>query len=114
VALWRKYVRIDPNQGLQEGQPADRVGSTGSSTPSAGTQGTRSAVGQESSDQAHFSSDALQLSNISSTLANLPDIRQGRVTQISQAIQNGTYSASNQQIAQSMLSDFRMSGLPSQ
>jgi len=114
VALWRKQVRINPNQGPQEGQPIERVGSTGASQQSASTQATRTAAGQEAGDQTHLSSDALQLSTLSSTLANLPDIRQSRVTQVTQAIQNGSYSVSNDQIAQSMLGDFRMSGSPSQ
>jgi flagellar biosynthesis anti-sigma factor FlgM len=107
-------VRINPNPGPQEGQPTERTGATGSSTQAAGTQTARSANGQESGDQAQLSSDALQLSNLSSTLANVPDVRQARVTQVTQAMHNGDYSVSNQQIAQSMLRDFRMSGPPSQ
>jgi len=107
-------VRINPNPGLQEGQPTDRVGAPGSSTQPAGTQAARPAGGQESGDQAHLSSDALQLSNLSSTLASVPDVRQSRVTQVTQAMHNGDYSVSNQQIAQSMLRDFRMGGPPSQ
>jgi anti-sigma28 factor (negative regulator of flagellin synthesis) len=51
---------------------------------------------------------------LSSTLANVPDVRRARVTQVTQAMHNGDYSVSNQQIAQSMLRDFRMSGPPSQ
>lgn len=107
-------MRINPNPDPQEGQPTDRVSSTASSTQSAGTQAARSSSTQEGGDQAHLSSDALQLSNLSSTLANVPDVRQARVTQVTQAMHNGDYSVSNQQIAQSMLRDFRMSGPPSQ
>jgi flagellar biosynthesis anti-sigma factor FlgM len=114
VALWRKHVRIDPNQGPLEGQPVDRLGSTGASKQSAGTQATRSALGQEAGDPSHLSSDALQLSNISSTLANVPDIRQTRVTQVTQGLRNGNHSVSNDQIAQSMLRDFQTSGPPGQ
>jgi flagellar biosynthesis anti-sigma factor FlgM len=107
-------VRINQNPGLPEGQPTDRVGAAGSSTQPAGTSAARAAGSQESGDQAHLSPDALQLSNLSSTLANVPDVRQSRVTQVTQAIHNGEYSVSNQQIAQSMLRDFRMGGPPSQ
>ena len=114
MALWRKHVRIDPNQGLQEGQPTERVGATGSSAQPAGTAASRSVGRQQSGDQAHLSPDALQLSNLSSTLANVPEVRQSRVTQVTQAMHNGDYSVSNQQIAQSMLRDFRMAGPPSQ
>jgi flagellar biosynthesis anti-sigma factor FlgM len=107
-------MRVNPNLGPQDGQPVDRVSSTAPSKQSANTQATRSAAGQEAGDQTQLSPDALQLSNLSSTLANVPDIRQGRVTQVTQAIHNGSYSVSNEQIAQSMLGDFRMSGPPSQ
>jgi flagellar biosynthesis anti-sigma factor FlgM len=107
-------VRINSNQSLPEGQPTDRVGATGSATQSASTQAARLGASQTNSDQANLSSDALQLSNLSSTLANVPDVRQSRVTEVSQAMHNGSYSVSNQQIAQSMLRDFRMGGPPSQ
>jgi flagellar biosynthesis anti-sigma factor FlgM len=107
-------VRINPNPVPPESQPTDRTAATGSSTQAAGTQAARPTPSQESGDQANLSSDALQLSNLSSTLANVPDVRQARVTQVTQAMHNGDYSVSNQQIAQSMLRDFRMSGPPSQ
>lgn len=106
-------MRINPNQGLPEGQPADRVGGASSSTQAGSAQPAR-VSGQESGDQANLSSDGLQLSNLSSTLANVPEIRQGRVQAVSQAIQNGNYSVNNEQIAQFMLRDFRMAGASSQ
>jgi len=107
-------VRINPTPDPQETRATERAGAAGSSTHAAGTQAARSAGNQESGDQAHLSPDALQLSNVSSTLANVPEIRQNRVTQVTQAMHNGDYSVTNQQIAQSMLRDFRMSGPPSQ
>jgi flagellar biosynthesis anti-sigma factor FlgM len=107
-------VRINPNPGPQETPPNDRTGAAGSAVQPTSTPAMRSAGGQESGDQAHLSSDALQLSNLSSTLANVPEVRQSRVTQVTQAMHNGDYSVSNQQIAQSMLRDFRMSGPASQ
>lgn len=107
-------MRINPNPGPQEGQPTERTAATGSSTQAGGAPAVRSASNQESGDQAHLSPDALQLSNLSSTLANVPEVRQSRVTQVTQAVQNGDYSVSNQQIAQSILRDFRYSGPPSQ
>ncbi len=106
-------MRINPNPGLPEGQPTDRVGAAGSSTQSSSTQPAR-VTSQDTTDRAHLSSDALQLSNLSSSLANVPEIRQGRVAAVQQAVQNGNYAVSNQQIAQSMLRDFRMAGATSQ
>lgn len=104
-------MRINPNPGLPEGQPTDRVGAAGSSTQSSSAQSAR-VSSQESS--ANLSSDGLQLSNLSATLANVPEIRQGRVAAVSKAIQNGNYAVGNQQIAQSMLRDFRMAGATGQ
>jgi flagellar biosynthesis anti-sigma factor FlgM len=67
-----------------------------------------------SADQANLSSDAQQLSTLSGALANVPAIRQERVAPLSQAVQSGTYSASNQQIAQSLVRDFRASNSAAQ
>jgi flagellar biosynthesis anti-sigma factor FlgM len=107
------HVRINPNPGLPEGQPTDRVGQAGGSTQSSSAQPAR-VSSQDSGDQANLSSDALQLSNLSASLANVPEIRQGRVAAFTHAVQNGSYAASNQQIANSMLRDFRMAGASSQ
>ena len=106
-------MRINPNPSLPEGQPTDRVGAAGSSTQSSATQPARPAS-QDTADRANLSSDALQLSNLSGTLANVPEIRQGRVAAVTQAVHSGNYSVSNQQIAQSMLRDFRMAEAPRQ
>jgi negative regulator of flagellin synthesis FlgM len=110
---WRKHVRINPNPSLPEGQPTDRVGAAGSSTQSNSAQSTR-AASPDTTDRANLSSDALQLSNLSSTLANVPEIRSGRVAAVQQAVQNGNYAVSNQQIAQSLLRDFRIAGATGQ
>jgi anti-sigma28 factor (negative regulator of flagellin synthesis) len=44
---------------------------------------------------------------LSGALASVPAIRQDRVAPLSQAVQSGTYAVSNQQIAQSLVRDFR-------
>lgn len=99
-------MRINPNVGVPEGQEPDRVETAGSAP--ANKQVQKSA--QVAADQTNLSSDALKLSDLSAKLANVPDIRQDRVATLSQAIQNGSYSVSNQQIAVAMMRDFRMPG----
>jgi negative regulator of flagellin synthesis FlgM len=97
-------MRIDPNANISQAQD---TGAVSSSTAGAGTgaKAAQAAAGTQS-DQATLSSDAVRFSNLSSQLSNVPEIRQDRVAQVSQALQNGTYSVSNKQIAQSMLRDF--------
>jgi anti-sigma28 factor (negative regulator of flagellin synthesis) len=45
-----------------------------------------------------------------SALANVSEVRQSRVAQITEALHSGDYSVSDKQIAESMLRDFRMRG----
>ena len=69
---------------------------------------------QDSGDQAHLSPAAQQLSNLSQALSSVPVIRQERVATLTRAVQSGTYAVLNQQIAQAMLRDFRMTSSSSQ
>jgi flagellar biosynthesis anti-sigma factor FlgM len=103
-------VRINPNLGVPDPQSTDRVGVGG--TPQAAK--PLQTDSQNSGDQTNLSPDATKLSDLSAALSNVPEIRQERVGLVSQALQNGSYSVSNQQIAQSMLHDFRMSSSISQ
>lgn len=96
-------MRIDPNLGIPEGQQPERVQNSTSQAAKPLQISSASA-----SDQASLSPDATQLSNLSLALVSAPDVRQERVSAVSQALQNGSYSVSNQQIAGSMLRDFRM------
>jgi len=95
-------VKIDPNLGVPEGQSPARVGS--SSTAPASKAGQPSA---SKNDQASLSDDAVKFSNLSAALTNVPDVRQDRVSAISQSLANGSYSVSDQQIAQAMVRDYQ-------
>src|ERR1700732_3465640 len=53
------------------------------------------------SDQANLSPDAIQLSNLSSALANVPPIRENRVTELTQALRSGNHVVSDHQIGPS-------------
>lgn len=94
-------MRIDPNLGIPEQQPSERVGGANSASRPA-----PSANQDSGADEANLSSDALHLSALSSALSSVPDVRQERVAPLRQAISNGTYSPSNHQIAGAMMQDF--------
>lgn len=97
-------MRINPNQGVSQDNQVESVRND------AATQAGKplNVSSSTSGDQASLSPDATQLSNLSMALSNVPDVRQERVQAVSGAIQNGSYSVSNQQIAGAMLRDFRM------
>lgn len=50
-------------------------------------------------------SNDVHLSQLESTISAAPDIREDRVQQVRQAITSGTYSVSDEQLAQAMLKD---------
>ena len=101
-------MRIDPNQGIVPGQSTDSVRTSGQkSLPQVAQESQQTADPQ---DRTNFSSDAQQLSNLSTALANVPSVRQSRVDALRQAVQGGTYNPSNQDIAQSLLRDLAPAG----
>jgi negative regulator of flagellin synthesis FlgM len=58
-----------------------------------------------SPDQVQFSVDGETVQQLKTDLAGLPDLRQDRVAALKQAIDEGSYNVSGQQIAQAMSSD---------
>lgn len=101
-------MRIDSNQGITPGQSTDSVRTAGQQSLSQIAPDAQQTADQQ--DRANFSSDAQQLSTLSTALANVPSVRQNRVDALRQAVQNGTYNPSNQDIAQSVLRDFATAG----
>lgn len=101
-------MRIDPNLGLSQGQGTERAANASTSAASSAAPKPLQVPNQDSGDQANLSADAQQLSNLSQALNNVPQVRQERVTQLSKSVQTRTYAVQNQQIAQSMVHDFRM------
>lgn len=98
-------MKIDPSNLLGT-QSSTSVGGADSAT-NARTARISSESSVQSSDQASLSSDAVRLSSLRTQLNSVPEIRQDRVATISAALQNGTYSVSNKQIAQSLVRDFQ-------
>jgi flagellar biosynthesis anti-sigma factor FlgM len=101
-------VSIDPILGISQGQEVERPASPANSAASSAGSNTLRISNQDSGDRANLSADAQQLSNLSQALTKIPQIRQERVAPLSRAVQSGTYAVQNQQVAQSMLGDFRM------
>ena len=57
------------------------------------------------SDQVSISNEAKEIQNIKETLEDKPEIRQEKVDQIKNQIQNGTYQVDSQKIAEKIISD---------
>jgi flagellar biosynthesis anti-sigma factor FlgM len=94
---------------VPDSQTTDRAGTNGANQATKPLQ----TGPQSSADQTNPSPNATQLSNLSATLSNVPEIRQDRVDAVRRALKSGNYSVSNQQIAHSMLRDFRMNSTSS-
>jgi negative regulator of flagellin synthesis FlgM len=100
------FVKINPNLEPQGGQGPSGAGAAGAAGVVQNTRQPQS--GQASStDKTDLSSEAQQFTMLSAQASTGPAIRQDRVDTLKSAIQSGTYSVSNQQIAKSMLQDFR-------
>ena len=106
-------MRIEPNSGVTPGQSTESVSNVTNAGSSQAARPLQSTV-QNSGDQANLSPDALQLSNLSGALANVPTVRQDRVAPLAQSVQSGAYAPSNQQIAQALVRDFRSTNTAAQ
>jgi flagellar biosynthesis anti-sigma factor FlgM len=105
IAPGATFVKIDSNFEPQAGQGPTGAGAAGAANQ---IQRSRSShAGQSSAaDKADLSSEAQQFAKLSAQATQVPDVRADRVATLKNAIQNGTYSVSNQQIAQAMSRDF--------
>jgi len=93
-------MKIDASLAFPENVGPQRVGTTGPSP----SQNQGEKVGF-SPDEVQFSVDGDKVQQLKTDLAGLPDVRQERVVALNQAIEQGSYNVSDQQIAQSMSSD---------
>jgi len=101
----RAFVKINPNLDPQAGQPTTSAGAAGSAGVVQSSR-TSSGAPSTSADRADLSREAQQFATLSAQSASLPAVRADRVATLKSAIQSGTYSVSNQKIAQSMVRDF--------
>jgi negative regulator of flagellin synthesis FlgM len=93
-------MKIDPSLAFLRDVGPQRVGATGPSP----TQNQGERVGL-SSDEVQLSVDGEKVQQLKADLNGLPDLRQERVVALKQAIEEGSYKVSAQQIAQAMSSD---------
>jgi flagellar biosynthesis anti-sigma factor FlgM len=93
-------MKIDLPLAFPENAGPQRVGTAGPSpTPN---QGERVGL---SPDEVQLSVDGEKVQQLKADLGGLPDLRQERVVPLRQAIEEGSYNVSAQQIAQAMSSD---------
>jgi negative regulator of flagellin synthesis FlgM len=93
-------MKIDAPLAFPQQVGPQRVGTTGPSP----SQNQGESVGL-SPDEAQFSVDGEKVQQLKAGLDGLPDQRQERVVALKQAIGEGSYNVSPQQIAQAMSSD---------
>jgi len=93
-------MKIDAPLGFPEQVGSQRIGNAGSPT----SQNQLGTVGL-SPDEVQFSIDGEKFQQLKANLDGLPDLRQERVATLRQAIEQGSYKISDQQIAQAMSSD---------
>jgi flagellar biosynthesis anti-sigma factor FlgM len=93
-------MKIDAPVALPQQVGPQRVGTTGPPP----NQNTGGSVGL-SPDQVQFSVDGEKVQQLKTDLAALPDLRQDRVTALKQALEEGSYNVSGEQIAPAMSSE---------
>jgi negative regulator of flagellin synthesis FlgM len=93
-------MKIDASLAFPEQVGPQRVGTTGASP----SQNQTEAVGL-SQDEVQFSVDGEKVQQLKADLSGVPDLRQDRVEALKQAIEEGSYDVSDQQIAQAMSSE---------
>jgi flagellar biosynthesis anti-sigma factor FlgM len=98
-------MRIVSSNELPEGKAPERLNVQNPASGSAQPNPAQPAA----SNAPRVSADTLQISSLGSKLSSIPEIRQDRVAAVSAQVQSGKYAVSDQQIAESMLRDFRVS-----
>lgn len=103
-------MKINPNFEPQPGQGPARASSTGATGTSGAVHNnprTAESLQSNAADKADLSSEAQQFAMLSAQAANVPEVRADRVASLKNAIQTGTYSVSNRQIAQAVSRDLK-------
>jgi flagellar biosynthesis anti-sigma factor FlgM len=93
-------MKIDASLAFPENVGPQKVGTTGPSP----SQNQAETVGL-TSDEVQFSVDGDKVQQLKTDLAGLPDVRQESVAALSQAIEQGSYTVTDEQIAQAMSSE---------
>jgi flagellar biosynthesis anti-sigma factor FlgM len=94
-------MRFDGISPVPDGQSLDRTSPSASSSAKAGA-----GQSQGATDHTQLSASQSRVQDLMAELTSLPDVRQDRVTALQQAIGNGSFHASDQQLADAILGDF--------
>jgi flagellar biosynthesis anti-sigma factor FlgM len=94
-------MRFDGIGPVPDGQSLDRTGPSGSSSAKGGASQAKAVA-----DQTQLSSSQSRVQDLKAELTGLPDVRQERVAALQQAIGNGSFHPSDQQLADAILGDF--------
>lgn len=71
------------------------------------TKGASDSLSDPPKDVVSLSSASEEVSYLLEQMAQVPDVRQSRITQIQEALNSGSYSPSSQKLADKILQEFR-------
>ena len=94
-------MRFDGIGSISDGQSLDRTGPSSSSSAKGGAGQAKGVT-----DQAQLSASQSRVQDLKAQLTGLPDVRQDRVAALQQGVANGSFHASDQQLADAILADF--------
>ena len=94
-------MRFDGIGQVPDGQSPERTDPSGSSSHKGGESRTKAIT-----DQTQLSASQSRVQDLKAELTRLPDVRQERVAALRQAIGNGSFHPSDQQLADAILGDF--------
>lgn len=93
-------MRVDGPLSIPENLQPDKVAHSASSA-----QQSSSAPVTSGQDQAELTTDNGTMQQLKATLSQVPEIRQERVNALAQAVSNGNYQVSDQQLSDAMGAD---------
>ena len=93
-------MRVDGPLSVPENLQPQKVANSGSSAQ----QSSPASIGS-SQDQAQLSLDNNAIQQLKATLSQVPEVRQERVQALSQAVSNGSFQVSDQQLSDAIGSD---------
>jgi flagellar biosynthesis anti-sigma factor FlgM len=93
-------MRFDGIGPVPDGQSLDRT------SPSASSSAKGAGKAKAVTDQTQLSASQSRVQDLKNQLTSLPDVRQDRVAELQKAIGNGTFHASDEQLADAILGDF--------
>ncbi len=101
-------MRINPDHGSQP--LAENGRSTTAKTSTEGSQSSAGSVSRGSlgQDQAQLSGARAQISALTAQALQLPDVRQGRVESLREAVQSGSYAPDPRAVAGAILDQFSL------